>query len=309
MGELSMSEPTDLLLAGDTHGNTSHVRYLIDVAHRHGIDRIFQVGDFGAWEHVPDGRAFFDNVDKYARRRGVTVYWLDGNHDKTSLILERYGNELDDEGFLRCRENVRYAPRGHRWTWGGVRFIALGGAYSVDKPWRVKEERAKAHALAEKAARYGSGKSTDTTGTLWFPEEELTDAELAAALADPTPVDVMLTHDKPRAADPQWNRKDLAECWPNQDRIQAAVRALRPRLLVHGHLHYPYRDQIRSSGDAWTTVIGLDADPAAADHAGYDKADSWMVLDLAEVAQGAESAKRRAEARVKKARNEAGDDQ
>ena len=41
-----------ILLAGDTHGNTTHVRYLIDVAVDQGCDRIFQLGDFGAWEHM-----------------------------------------------------------------------------------------------------------------------------------------------------------------------------------------------------------------------------------------------------------------
>lgn len=270
-----------LLLAGDTHANTTHVRYLIDVAHQRGITRIFQLGDFGAWEHTTDGRDFFDNVSKYAHARGVTVYWLDGNHDKTSLVLDRYGDNPDAEGFLVCRDSLRYAPRGHRWTWYGTRFIALGGAYSTDKDWRLKQERAKAHALAEKAAQYGSTKSTDTSGTLWFPEEELTDEQLSAALTDRTPVDVMLTHDKPRASNPRWNRKNLPECYQNQDRIQEAVRVLRPRLLVHGHLHFPYRDRIRSAGEKWTTVIGLDADPVAMQqHWDYDKSDSWTVLCL-----------------------------
>lgn len=284
------SEENDMriLLAGDTHGNTSHALYLLHIAHRHDITHIVQLGDFGAWEHTPDGRAFFDNVNKHAARLGVTMYWLDGNHDKTSLVLAMYGDQPDDEGFLACREHVRYAPRGHRWTWAGVRFIALGGAYSVDKGWRIQAERAKTLKMERRAARYGSTPG-DASGTLWFPEEELTDAQLDAALADPTPVDVMLTHDKPRASNPRWNRKDLSECWPNQDRIQRAVTVLRPRLLVHGHLHFPYRDQIRSSGDSWTTVVGLDADPSAAERASYRKEDSWEVLRLGDLAARAEA--------------------
>lgn len=275
-----------VLLAGDVHGNTGHALYLAQTAHRHGIARIAQLGDYGAWEHTPDGRKFFDDVNRHAARLGVTFHWLDGNHDKTSLVLSMYGDQPDDEGFLVCRERIRYAPRGHRWTWGGVRFIALGGAHSVDKPWRVQAERAKTLQLERRAARYGRTPA-DASGTLWFPEEELTDEQLNAALADPTLVDVMLTHDKPRASDPRWNRKDLPECWPNQDRIQRAVTALRPRLLVHGHLHYPYRDQIRSSGDSWTSVVGLGADPSSAESAAYRKTDSWEILDLGKL-EGAE---------------------
>lgn len=272
--------PERVLLAGDTHGNTSHLRYLLDIADREQCARLFQVGDFGAWEHTPGGRKFFDDADRVAARAGVTVYFLDGNHDKTSLVLSMYGDRPDGEGFLTCRDHLRYAPRGHRWTWAGTRFIALGGAYSVDKAWRVREERAAAEKAARRTALYGARPGTDTAGTLWFPEEELTDTQLDAALADPAPVDVMLTHDKPRASNPRWNRKDLPECRPNQDRIQRAVTALRPRLLVHGHLHHPYRDQIRCAGDSWTTVVGLGADPAAAEDASYDKTDSWKVLTL-----------------------------
>src|SRR4051812_6589522 len=98
-----------------------------------------------------------------------------------------------------------------------MRFVALGGAYSVDKQWRVNEERKRR-----------------APGTLWFPEEEMTDTEFYRHLAGPSPVDVLLAHDKPRAANPDWNRKDLPECWPNQDRIQAAAVTLKSKLLVHG---------------------------------------------------------------------------
>lgn len=269
-----------VLLAGDTHGNTNHLRHLLNVADREQCDRLFQVGDFGAWEHTAAGRQFFDDAARAAARAGVTIYFLDGNHDKSSLVLSMYGDRPDGEGFLMCRDHVRYAPRGHRWTWAGTRFMSLGGAYSVDKAWRVNQERATAAKASRRTELYGARPAPDTAGTLWFPEEELTDAQLAAALADPQPVDVLLTHDKPRASNPRWNRKDLPECWPNQDRIQEAVRVLRPRLLVHGHLHHPYRDQIRCAGDSWTTVVGLGADPAAAEDASYDKSDSWTVLTL-----------------------------
>lgn len=273
------TDPPQVLLVGDLHGNTNHLRHLIDIADREQCSYLFQLGDFGYWPHTPDGRAYLRDCEKFAARAGQTIWWLDGNHDRSSLIDLAV---TDNEGFVIVSDHVRYAPRGHRWTWNGVRFIALGGAYSVDKQWRLQAEQAKASAAAEKRARYGYGKPVEAAGTLWFPEEELSDAELAAALTDPTPVDVMLTHDKPRASNPAWNRKDIPECWPNQDRIQAAVRALRPALLVHGHLHYPYTDRIRSGDDSWTTVIGLDADPAAAaaERRNYDKKDSWEVLTL-----------------------------
>jgi Icc-related predicted phosphoesterase len=254
--------PGRIIVSGDWHGNTNHAYAMIDRAVAAGVPRIFQVGDFGAWEHMHSGISFFNDVAYHAEQNGVTVYWLDGNHDKTSLVLKLYGDNRDDEGFLICRKNLRYAPRGHRWTWNGVRFMALGGAYSVDKQWRIEREIA-----------------TRSPESLWFPEEEMNDNDLdTILLTDSSPIDVLLTHDKPRASNPGWNRKDYPECRPNQDRIQRAVTVLQPKLLIHGHLHYRYTDQIRSFGDSWTTVVGLDADPQAA--SSYNDKDSWVVLDL-----------------------------
>jgi predicted phosphodiesterase len=265
MTDATLAGAARVLLAGDVHGNTSFVTTLLDHARNQDCPRIVALGDWGAWEHTPDGRKFVRDVEKHAAKRGITIWWLDGNHDKSSLTLELHPDR-DPEGFHVVGEHVRHIPRGHRWEWDGVRFAAFGGAYSVDKQWRVDLEK----------RRKGPG-------TLWFPEEEMTDDEFGPLLGDdPEPVDVLLAHDKPRAANPQWNRKDIPECWPNQDRIQAAAVALKPKLLVHGHLHYRYSDRILIGDDQWCRVEGLAADPDAMGRE-YFKGESWMVLDLAEV--------------------------
>lgn len=252
-------------MCGDTHGNGNHIRHLFATALRNECQAIFVLGDFGYWEHGREGVEFLDRVNDRAAEVDTEIYFLDGNHDKTGLLLERYGDRRDDEGFMLVRDHIHYAPRGHRWTWAGVRFIALGGAYSTDKQWRLDRER-----------------KTGKPGSLWFPEEEMSDEDMAAVLADGTPVDVMLAHDKPRASNPGWNREDLPECWPNQDRLQRAVAALRPRLYLHGHLHYRYKDHIRIDGHTWCQVQALTPDPDAAEP-GYLRGDSRVVLDVANV--------------------------
>ncbi|MFC9893728.1 metallophosphoesterase [Nocardia sp. NPDC127579] len=262
-------------MTGDLHGNTTHAVDLLRVAQRQECAKMFVLGDFGAWEHTADGRRYFDVVDRVARKHRVRVYFLDGNHDKSSLLRERYGTDLDDEGFLVCRNHIRYAPRGHRWVWEGTRFAAFGGAYSVDKAWRLAAEALRAR-KAERRSQFGSRRERQTEGTLWFPEEQMTDAECDELLAaDSSSVDVLLTHDKPRAAAPEWNRKDLPECLPNQDRIQRITDTLRPRLLLHGHLHFRYTDQVGA-----TRVEGLGADPEASHPQDYASTDSWLVLPL-----------------------------
>lgn len=260
-----------ILLVGDTHGDLGHARFAIDAAVRQDISVIFQLGDFGYWEHHPSGVEYLNRLDDYAYKRNVMVYFLDGNHDKTSLLLGTYRNKTL-EGFIKVRNFIRYAPRGHRWTWDGCRFIALGGAYSVDKDWRLAKERAR-----------------NKPESLWFPEEEMSDNDMdTIILNDSSPVDVILAHDKPRCAKPDWDRKDFPECWPNQDRLQRAVATLTPTEFFHGHLHYRY-DQIVPYGalDGTTRelhVTGLAPNREANEFPGYTLADSWLVFDTKGVA-------------------------
>ncbi|WP_156371369.1 hypothetical protein [Nocardia arizonensis] len=66
-------------MTGDLHGNTSHALASVRAAVRQGCDRIFVLGDFGAWEHTAEGRRYFDVIDRRARRNWVLVYFLDGH--------------------------------------------------------------------------------------------------------------------------------------------------------------------------------------------------------------------------------------
>lgn len=278
-----------VMLAGDTHGYIAAIEYLMFNAQREGCDAIFQVGDFGFWEHAEEGVDFLDDVAGLAENYNIPLFALDGNHDKTSLVLEKYKATWAPGGFMTVRPNVFYSPRGNRWHWNGVRFISLGGAYSVDKWIRVDEEKDKSAKIRKRNAYRGNyPKSEDTTGTLWFPEEEMTDEDMAGFLVDGSPVDVILAHDKPRASDPGWNRKDEPECWPNQDRLQLAIQTLQPKLFVHGHLHLRYNHMIRVTGDTWCQVEGLGSERHGhysawsgqiAAHP-YVPKDSWAILDL-----------------------------
>lgn len=250
-----------VLITGDTHGNARWLReYIFPVAMTLKADAIVQLGDFGAWEHTPAGVAFMNEVGNIGLDAGIPLYWLHGNHDKHSHTIEAY--KPDERGFLVCREFVRYIPQGHTWTWGGVSFRSFGGAYSVDKQWRVDRERKK-------------GKP----GTLWFPEEEMTDAEMTDLLAaDHSAKDIILSHDKPYSSRPGWNRKNLPGCTPNQLRLEKALRAHEPQYWFHGHLHFHYVDTVH--GDTWsTTVVGVNCDDNAAEEF-WRRSQTWAVLDL-----------------------------
>lgn len=273
-------------MVGDTHGNTRWLRqYIFPVALTTGADAVVVLGDFGAWEHTADGVEFMDDVADLAAGAGIDLYWLHGNHDKYSLTVEMYGDEQDGQGFLRCRDRVLYIPQGHTWTWGGVDFRSFGGAYSVDKAWRLAQETSRYQQLMRQR-RYkltSTGRESlpvpSQEGTLWFPEEEMTDAELDTLLAaDSRRKQVVLSHDKPYSAKPGWDRKDLPQCLPNQLRLERALRAHRPDWWVHGHLHYHYVSQVLGS-DWASTVVGLEPDEDAGDR-GWKQTGTWLLAEL-----------------------------
>lgn len=269
-----------VLFAGDTHGATPHVVYLLRTAQKQACPKVFVVGDFGFWEHTHEGRVFLDKVNRLAHQSEIDVAALDGNHDNWSLVLDTY-TERDDDGLVVVRDHIRYAPRGHRWTWGTTRILALGGAASLDKEWRLEEEgRLSAKAIRKSKFRQAAGGAPapprNYAGTLWFPDEELSDDDVETVLADGTPVDLLLTHDKPRRSRLGFNRKDDAAAWPNQERVQRVVDAYGPARLVHGHLHVRYTDRLDD-----TAVEGLACDyNAGFALPGYRREDSWMVLEL-----------------------------
>lgn len=291
-----------VLVAGDTHGNTKFIaNYLYPTAKAVGATRILQLGDFGYWEHRQEGIDFLDEVADLAHLYGIDWYWLRGNHDNIDELRLRYNAAINavKGGFWQLRPGLFWIPDGLHFTWDTARFAAFGGAYSIDKEYRLKREaRLTKQAWAKEQARRDAGRPAqrveDFTGSLWFPGEELTDAEVTALLeADPSPVDIVLSHDKPRAATLGPHRKEFEECLPNQNRLQMVLVALKPTLWLHGHLHVFYQcsvpvaphDEAGTPGtpgaERWCSVIGLACDDQAAPRF-WKPEHAWLCLDLGE---------------------------
>ncbi len=250
-----------IMLLGDTHGNTKFVvNEVIPAAQAKNVRWIYQVGDFGYWEHTYAGTEYLNDVSVALAEAGISLVFIQGNHDKISMISEKY---IGMDGFFKIRPNLWFVENGTVWSpdGGKTNFMALGGAYSIDKPWRLSRENELT--------------ITDPYGvhhqTLWFPEEEMSDEQMDVYLNNVTErVDVILAHDKPMASNPPMHLEKIDACLPNQQRLQRAVNTLKPKLFVHGHLHFRYTDQIRSGDDTFTVVEGLGADVNANAHSAWE---------------------------------------
>lgn len=251
-------DPRRLLLAGDVHGNEWWVAVLAGVASRLGCDAILQVGDLGYDPRDKAGRRFLRRADAAMDLFGLRLFWIDDNHDNHDALA---AEARDDNGMTVIGSRLRHLPRGRRWEWSGVRFGALGGAFSPD--WEERKKRGD-----------------------WWPAEAVTDEDVEALGHEP--LDVLVSHDAPIGVPLNSGLRlvpvDEMRGEENRHRVGRAVERTLPRLLVHGHWHHRYsfelswidHDATEASGSvqwASTQVEGLGADIDGDDRA-------WAVLEL-----------------------------
>jgi hypothetical protein len=126
---------------------------------------------------------------------------------------------------VRVSDITWVLPRPARLTIGARTVLSLGGAASVDRRKR-------------------------TEGRDWWPDEAITDEHVAAAIAG-GPADVMLTHESPantpvravrdmlRTNPHRFPAEALEESAQSRARVSEVWDAVRPQLLLHGHMHTP----------------------------------------------------------------------
>lgn len=252
-----------IMVVGDLHGDVHAGTDAIRIAEELKIQHIIQVGDFGYWPHYNDGIEFLDALNCEARRARVTLSWLDGNHENFDAIeaaIKHYPK--DDQGRVRVRSNIKYCSRGAAWTWHGKRFMTVGGAVSVDKENRLLLE-----------AQRGESRS------VWWPQEQLTEDELAFVLAKAArkPVDYLFTHDCPTNAPFRGRLKNDLDSQAHRQKMDRLGKAIRPKLWFHGHMHTKYNGYAFPEYESHTTVYGLECNPDAMH--GYGTQNWWLVLD------------------------------
>lgn len=212
-----MSERFDrIIVAGDWHRamNADFPKRVVELAALEGITTILHLGDLGYLFGPRDEARFEMPLNAALKESDVTLYFVDGNHDNHALLQSL---PLDSDGFKTLDNNgrVRYAPRGHRWTWGTRTFGAMGGAYSVNWP----------------ALREGE--------TLFRDLEEPTLSDLAKLGRDP--LDYLVAHDVPTTVtmgfdkNNPWVDKELIT--RTRDILQCATENTQPKRIFSGHWH------------------------------------------------------------------------
>jgi hypothetical protein len=244
--------PDKIAFAGDWHMNGQWAKSAIRYAYQHGADTILHTGDFG----YTFTRRYLDDVDSALSAYNMRLFFVDGNHENHEYLQQLPRSE---DGTVEISSFITHLPRGYRWAWDHVRFLALGGAVSVDQRLRME-------------------------GVTWWRGEEISSGDAAQAILGGY-ADVVVSHDAPAGYDiPRLGRSDY---WPedlirasnyNRELLARVAAVVRPSCWFHGHYHIPY-SLTTTLGDAATRpvrVTGLDCD-------GTEFADNLAFHTLAEL--------------------------
>jgi len=238
MTELS-TDPGRIGVAGDWHKNTLWAVFAIRqiCARLEGEERkvILHAGDLGAWR----GTSFIPAVNSTLNENDAEMWFIDGNHEDFPWLekMREQSERGKSQGWIAPR--IRWLTRGTRWDWHGRTWLALGGAVSVDKGLRDE-------------------------GVDWFPEEEITDAQEALAIAGGH-ADVLLSHDAPAevplslGVPPSEWLKMIPAAEAHRERLSRVCAAVTPELVFHGHYHMP-GERLFSAWGKRVRAVSLDMD-------------------------------------------------
>ncbi len=223
--------------AGDWHANFYWAAKAIEYAKDLGAETIVHLGDYG-YDFPPEFRTI---VEDSLRRTGLTLQFVDGNHEDFTWL---YKQPIGEDGRRQISERVWHLPRGYRWEWEGIRFLAVGGARSIDRKWRKLNHS-------------------------WWQEEEITDEDINASIVGGE-ADVLVAHEAPEGfiipgiKSHMWNREEVYRCEQHRIQLRRVVDLARPKEIWHGHYHVRY-DKIANFGYGPVEIHSLDMDATELD--------------------------------------------
>lgn len=166
-----------LYITGDTHGNFKRIGELCKVAGTTKEDILIILGDAGFNYYL----GIQDLCNKaYVAKLPITVFCIRGNHEERPQNISTYKEKKFMGGKVYVEKdfpNILFAEDGEFYEIAGKSFLTIGGAYSVDKHYRLQ------------------------MGYNWYKDEQLTKEEMKAieqkVANNNWDVDYVLTHTCP----------------------------------------------------------------------------------------------------------------
>lgn len=172
-----------IYITGDTHGEFGRFRRFCQIADPATTDIMIILGDAG-FNYA--GNIYDEERKAYMNSIGMTVFSIHGNHEMRPTDVPGYKTKQFHGGTVWYEDkypNLLFAKDGEIYRFGEYDCIVIGGAYSVDKYWRLRD------------------------GRKWFANEQPSDeikAYVEAQLeARDNKIDIVLSHTCPLKYEPR----------------------------------------------------------------------------------------------------------
>lgn len=170
-------------VTGDCHGNFGKFHLMNYLSRREPMNVII-LGDVGVnWFCNDEDSRYKKSLNDY---ENLTFYCVQGNHEARPESIPNmklcYDEEVQGEIWMEEKyPRIRYFKQYGDYVLGDYKVLVIGGAYSVDKPCRVKN------------------------GWTWFEDEQLTQEEMKEIeqIYQDRAFDFVLSHTCPKSWQPQ----------------------------------------------------------------------------------------------------------
>lgn len=126
-----------IYITGDTHGNFDHVEYFCKCHQTNTDDVLIILGDAGINYSSPK---FDKKIKEQLSQLPITIFAIHGNHEQRPFTIPSYQEKLWKEGTVYYEPEfptILFAKDGEIFDFDGNKTIVIGGAYSVDKEYRL----------------------------------------------------------------------------------------------------------------------------------------------------------------------------
>lgn len=125
-------------LTGDTHGNFKRIAEFCDKHNTTKEDVMCILGDAGINYYLGKIDHF---LKEFLKDLPITLFCIHGNHEERPQNIPSYDEMEWNNGIVYYEEdypNILFAKDGEIYNINGKSILVIGGAYSVDKEYRLK---------------------------------------------------------------------------------------------------------------------------------------------------------------------------
>jgi len=130
-----------IYITGDTHGEFGRFRRFCQIADPATTDIMIILGDAG-FNYA--GNIYDEERKAYMNSIGMTIFSIHGNHEMRPADVPGYKTKQFHGGTVWYEDkypNLLFAKDGEIYRFGEYDCVVIGGAYSVDKYWRLRDGR------------------------------------------------------------------------------------------------------------------------------------------------------------------------